>query len=135
MLSPEIKTFLNNLKCPICKAQIDFIDVKSASYACNLGCAHNNDHYMLKLEDFFDLPIVTHEILHIYDQKSKYKIIKLYSGPQIETVIKVYNIDPEGREVFSFKEKKLEFKFDAFDFSKFNREKALNRIKNLFLFT
>lgn len=135
MLSPEIKKFLNNTKCPICKSQIDMIESKSVSYLCNFGCASNSDHYMLKLEDFFDLPKLTHEVLHIYDLKHKYKIIKLYFGPKIETVVKVYETDPEGREQFSFKEKKVEVDFDAFNFSNFNREKALNRIRNLFLFT
>jgi hypothetical protein len=48
--------------------------------------------------------------------------------------IKVSETDLEGRVIFSFKEKIFKSDIDAFDFSNFNIEKAINRIKTLFLF-
>lgn len=134
MITNATKIILNNLRCPLCKSQIDMISVTSINYLCNFGCAYDSDHFMVKIENFDGFSKITYQIVNIYDHKNKYKIIKQNFGSIIETIIKVYTTDAEGREQFSFKEKRIELKFDAFNFENFNKEKALGRIKNLFLF-
>jgi hypothetical protein len=139
-MTPEIKKILNSLSCPICGAQIDIIK----NY---YGCVANHDHYYLYISTSYDWTTNTNsvapnqiykEVVSIYADKYKYVIEKMYSyvnnNIDVVTYILVYEIDQEGRMIFSFKDKTLKLDFGAFDFKNFNVEKALSRIKTLFVF-
>jgi hypothetical protein len=124
------KNILNSLQCPICKAPIDMV-CHGALRGYNYCCASNQDHYAIGL----DFGEIKKEIVNIYDSNHKYSIIKLYNDSgQIETIINIFETDLENRVIFSFKEKKIAFDNDIFDFKNFKANKALNRIKTIFVF-
>lgn len=122
------KQLLNSLRCPICKAQIDMaIMIRGYNYCC----ANDVDHYTLNL----DFGEIKKERVNIYDKKHKYSIIKIYDNSgKIETIINIFETDLENRVIFSFKEKKISFDNDIFDFKNFKVDRALNRIKTIFVF-
>ena len=119
------KTLLNSLRCPICKSQIDYDKI--------YGCASNIDHYVISFIDDFDIPKIQKEIINIYDDKHRYKIIKEHSTP-VKITINICDVDAERRVIFSFKELKIVTEIDAFNFDKFVIKKAINRIKTLIVF-
>jgi hypothetical protein len=132
-MDPVAKKILNNLSCPLCKAPIDLLANRNIGY--NYGCAANDDHYVLHLITW-DVPIrIDQECVNFYDSTHMYKIVKQHSidGTTV-TFISVYDTDLEGRVIFSFKEKKILMNQNAFDFTNFDENKALNRIKTIFLF-
>ena len=128
-MNPVVKKLLNNLKCPVCKSQIDI-----TSQYNNYGCAIGIDHYRLKLE--VDDPVVRiiSETVKVYHGQHKYIIIKQYQNGDIQTKISVSKIDLEGRDIFSFKDKELIINKDYFDFTNFKLDKVINRIKTIFVF-
>lgn len=130
-MNPEIKKILNALKCPLCKAPIDLIEYSSARKGYNFGCAINVDHYAISL--IYDPVMVAAECIHIHDAHHMYEIIKHPYG-KVRTTIKIFNTDAESRVIFSFKEKQLDMDIDAFNFDKLDLERAINRIKTIFLF-
>jgi hypothetical protein len=130
-MDPEAKKLLNSLKCPLCKAPIDLIEYSSARKGYNFACAINIDHYLIDL--IYDPLMVNVETVNVYDHKHKYEISKFYKDG-IKTSIKVYETDLESRVIYSFKEKKIVIDIDAFNFAAFNAERAINRIKVIFVF-
>lgn len=133
-MDPLLKKLLNSLRCPICQCQIDMIDRKSG-----YGCVNSLDHYVISvMKNDLGLPQLFTEIVNIYDGKHKYRLTKKYDsapGASIKTEIMVFKVDPEGRVNFSFKNSSLTLDKELFDFSKFNVEKAINRIKTVFIFS
>ena len=123
---------LNSLKCPICKAPIDICSKRTMIY--NYGCAINADHYSIYLVNWEPIVRIETETVNIYDKNHKYSISKLYNFGDISTVISVYETDLENRVIFSFKEKRLVLDNSLFDFNNFDKDKALNRIKTIFVF-
>lgn len=86
----------------------------------------------------FGIPQVFSEIVNIYDDKHKYRLTKKYdSAPatSVKTEIMVFKVDPEGRVNFSFKNNSFTLDKELFDFSKFNVDRAINRIKTVFTFS
>jgi hypothetical protein len=127
-VDPVTKKLLNGLNCPICKAPIDICTIKFKGY--NYGCAVNNDHYTILV----DMCFLVVETVRVYDAKHQYIISNHYTGTKIKTTISVNETDPEGRVIFSFKEKVLALDKAYFDFRNFNAAKAVNRIKTIFVF-
>jgi hypothetical protein len=134
-LSQDAKKLLNNIKCPICKGPIDMISYFwRPNKDFNFGCANDYKHYSLALRHD-ELPIlITAERVHVYDGNKKYQLNKKYSDNTVSTEIVIYRIDPEGREIFTFEQKRLLLEKDLFDFAHFNNEKAVQRIKTILLF-
>ena len=128
----DVKKLLNSLKCPICHAQIDTISGKGYGY--NYCCAANSDHYVLCIDLGSLVTRITREKVHVYDKNHKYSIIKAYHDGTIRTSISVYETDLEGRVIFSFKDKVLMMDKDLFDFANFKPDKAVHRIKTIFVF-
>lgn len=138
-LIPEAKQLLNSLKCPICKSPIDLysgVPLYNRS-GHNFACAEDNQHYSLLLKYDISPILIMQERTHVYDHNKKYQLNKTYDyegGGSITTEIVIYRIDPEGREMFSFEKKRLSFDKDLFDFSNFNKEKAIQRIETILVF-
>ena len=129
-MGSNFRDLLNKLKCPICKAPIDLVYVRGYNY----GCAVNYDHYIIFMVSG-PLSWIEKEKVNLYDKKHQYSIIKNYTYLGFSSLeIKVNETDLEGRVIFSFEEKVFKSDIDAFDFSNFNSEKAINRIKTLFAF-
>jgi len=133
-MEPLLKKLLNSLKCPICQCQIDMIDRRSG-----YGCVSDLDHYTISvMRNDLDLYQVFSETVNVYDNKHKYRLTKKYdSAPatSVKTEIMVFKVDPEGRVNFSFKNSSLVVDKELFDFSKFNVDKAINRIRTVFTFS
>lgn len=128
-MDSELKKFLNSLKCPICGAQIDIKD------HYGYGCSSNQDHYGIYIHPTDNPPRIIYEYVHIYDNKYKYSITKDYElNGNVKTTIICFDIDQEKRVIYSFKDKKLTFDMDLFNFRNFNEKAALNRIKTIFVF-
>lgn len=127
-----VKKILNSLKCPICSAPIDVI---SGNINGNFGCAMNQDHYTLLLNSW-ELPVkIQKEIVNIYDKTHKYAITKVHNtNNTTSTYIDVFDTDLENRVIFNFKAKKFVMDRDLFDFTNFDKDRALKRIKTLFTF-
>jgi hypothetical protein len=129
-MGSNFRDLLNKLKCPICKAPIDLVYVRNYNY----GCAIDHDHYIISMIGG-PLSWIEKEKVNLYDKKHQYSIIKNYTYLGFSSLeIKVNETDLEGRVIFSFEEKVFKSDIDAFDFSNFNSEKAINRIKTLFAF-
>jgi len=125
----ETKKLLNSLKCPICSAQIDSITNKRYGYL--YSCVANKDHYVLSIDDNTS---ICREKVHIYDNNHKYAIVKSFTKGVPQTEISVYETDLEHRVIFSFKKKQIFMDKELFDFTNFNVDKALKRIKTVFVF-
>jgi len=125
-MTPEIKKILNGLKCPICKSPIDI----TYDFGYNYGCALNNDHYRLTIQTY----VITKEIVNLYEKKRKYSIVKLHFDKNTRTEIEIYETDLENRVIFSFENKTYISYRDLFDFTAFDADKAISRIKTFLLF-
>ena len=131
-MDPVAKKLLNSLSCPICKSPIDMAAYHVRGY--NYGCATDIDHYAIHLILWEPIIKIDRERVNIYDNKRKYSIIRAYFNSRIITELEIYETDLENRVIFNFKEKKLVMDKDLFDFSNFNKDKAINRIRTIFVF-
>lgn len=139
-MDPVLKKLLNNLSCPICKGPIDIISSTVSGYRnYNYGCAASLDHYVILIVSNFNnlgLPKLTIETVNVYDKNRKYQLTKRFDriSSSFNTEILILKTDLEGRVEFSFKNTSLILDKELFDFSKFNADKAVNRIKTIFTF-
>lgn len=138
LLDPVAKAFLNSLRCPICGNQIDMYEPPKQTGAShyNYACATDSDHYVNEIDFKSISGFIRYEIVRIYDGSHLYEIDQ-YAGGM--TVLRVADIDPEHR-LLPNKEGKLyqiacQFDKKLFDFQNTNREKILNRVKTLLVFT
>jgi len=131
-MDPVAKKLLNSLRCPICQSPIDTASGYFINY--NYGCASNIDHYAIHLILWDPIIKIDRERVNFYDENRKYSIIKSYIDSDVVTEMEVYETDLEHRTIFSFKEKKLVMNMDLFDFTNFNKDKAINRIRTIFVF-
>lgn len=106
------KDYLNTLRCPVCKSQIDGV-------ATPFYCVADRKHYMAYING--DLPYAPYrEIVNLYDGDRRFEIDQ-YG----RTLITVWDAFP--KEPFNFD-------FLVFDFSKTNREKMLHKLKTILVF-
>lgn len=138
-MDPVIKQFLNSLRCPVCKGQIDLIDSKNLKQqfkVYNYGCAQNYDHYVINYFNAHGYRLEK-EMLHIHDASHRYEVRKSYTVPGsklIEVILSVFKTDAEGRVKDDVHLKSLSFKTDVIPFNGQGSEKMLNRIKTILLF-
>ena len=135
-MNPAARQILNKLKCPICKSPIDLMSYTAQPNrkGYNFGCAQEPDHYAIWFVHWDRKNSLEKESVHVYDEKHKYNIVKDHLPTLIQTQIYVHDIDPERRIIPSHKETKLIIEQDVFDFNEFDSEKAINRIKMIFIF-
>ncbi len=130
-MNKPLKQLLNSLKCPVCKSQIDtLLTANNPIYrGFQYSCVANYKHYAIKVCENY-LVYIAEEIVHLYDQRHEYCILKT----KFNTEIAISDLDREGRVLFSFDIKKFRTELDLFDFQNFNYEKAINRIKTVLVF-
>ena len=128
------KKILNDLRCPVCRSPIDITGYPVFSTTYNYGCADNYDHYLLSVITSVGCSKIEKEQVHVIDSKHKYQIFKTYHPKGNKTEITAYQIDSEGRVIFSFKNNKLCLEQEIFNFTKFDVNKAIHRIKTMFVF-
>lgn len=136
-MNRKTKNFLNSLRCPICQSQID-MHRTYASYGCVLN--HNHYSFLLKVDNrlsrTYDVadPVMGCENVNVYDMNELklYDIVQNYIFNTTEVFI--HNIDKECRVIDDYKDKYIKFDVFLFDFQKFDRDKAINRIKTLVYF-
>lgn len=140
-MSTELKKLLNTLRCPICKCQIDIINVKKLKH--NFACAQNYLHYSLYISQI-DLyssiitsPRIEQERATVDDRLFQFEItqnfIDLLSISGTETIIIIKKIDAEGRVLeLPFKT----FKYDKilFNFKNLDKSKIINRVNTVLTF-
>lgn len=130
-MNPELKKLLNSLNCPICKAPVDIMS-NSNKTGYDYCCAANSNHYMILVKK--DPIFLERERVFLYDKTNCYSIINFHSETRSVTTIQIFKIDLEGRIIFEFKEKSILLDTCAFDFRNFNLNKAIHRIKTVFVF-
>lgn len=134
-----IRKFYDSIKCPICGAPIDSWG-RQVGY--NYCCSRDFDHYRLDIqaEEYIGgtltkLPKLFSEEVSVRDKHHVYVILKDHSDRvPYKTAVTVYEIDGEKRIIEGSKIRSLHFIDDIFDFNKFNTEKAIQRIKTIFVF-
>jgi hypothetical protein len=136
LFDPVEKAFLNSLRCPICGSQIDmFKPTQTGGTHFNYGCATDYDHYVNEIDFRSTNGFIRYEIIRIYEGSHLYEIDQ-YVG---KTVLRLADIDPERRIIPNEEGKSYQIacQFDKklFDFQNTNREKILNRVKTLLVFT
>lgn len=111
------KDYLNTLRCPVCKGQID--GVGNPFY-----CATDREHYKIYLNGI-NSPY--HEVVVVYDAPCRYEIIQ---QPNHTNIFFNRNMDASlgGQSLLTA------FDFKIFDFSKTNREKILHKLKTILVF-
>lgn len=134
-MDPLVKKILNSLKCPICDAPIDMTDYKKMY---NYGCVRDINHYLICIKDdnLISVPFLSVESVNIYDNCRKYQLTQIYDqfSTNVKTEILVLEVDLEKRVQFNFKNNQLILDKKLFDFTNFNIDKAINRIKTVYTF-
>jgi hypothetical protein len=130
------KVFLNSLKCPLCKGQVDMFDsnVHRPSGKYNYACATDYNHYTILINDLYYGTIkLSEEIVKIYHDKYLYTIIQFRQIKE-KTSILIYNTDAENRIIEKQIPKIFNYSKLLFDFQKTNKENILNRVKTILVF-
>jgi hypothetical protein len=128
-MDKQLKTLLNNLKCPVCKAQID-IAGRSISSQYNYSCSGHPQEYVLFIDSQLSLPIRYDRVI-IYDEHNKYIVVQVY-GAQY-TVLDVWKVDAEGN-LTDYNNKTVKLNYILFDYQKMDREKIVRRLKTVMVF-
>lgn len=124
-MDKAIKQLLNSLKCPICSSQIDILQ----NYYTTFVCISNSDHYTITLHK--NLALIETETLNFFDPHDYNRIYQIYKfykdNGQLNfcTIIK-YQMGE--------KNKGIKLAYDPINFKYFSIEKAINRIKNIFIY-
>lgn len=134
-----IKKTLNLLKCPVCKSQIDLLGWKDKSDGrkYNFCCASNWEHYRLLFVHWEVMPYIDYETVVVYNDHHMYHVTQYFDNGNNKTEIFIYEVDAENRIIDSKDKKTLKLSYDKklFDFSQTNKEKIINRIKTILVFS
>jgi hypothetical protein len=126
--------FLNTLKCPICKGQVDIYTNRSTIY--NYSCVYNYLHYRLCIAELNNFLIIERAKTTIYDNFKKIDVENIYNmlGVFLYTEIFIYPTDAEQRVIQNGKDFHINLTNQLFDFSKDSKDKILNRVKMFLTF-
>jgi hypothetical protein len=124
-MDPLLKFLINNMKCPLCKGQIE--GTKHTFY-----CVTDASHYTITIPGDDPPWVITSEKVILNDRLRQYEIIQ----EQNSTYIFIWTIDAEGRTIDKDSKKDPPFVYPQrlFNFSQTDREKILNRVKTLLVF-
>ena len=128
------KAYLNTLKCPVCKSRLDLYEVKDTSRKYNFCCSSNWEHYRIFFIHWEVALRVEYETVVLYEGRHQYHLTQ-YDDNRTELFI--YDVDAENR-VLSLKDKKpfvARYPKKLFDFQTTNKEKLVNRIKTILVFS
>ena len=131
-MDQALKCLLNNLKCPICKLQIDTGGPLGYDYVCS----NNSSHYV-----FFVNPntyTIAAERVSFFDNGSRFTISQNHywhlPAPIHISEIEIRKVNEENQLDERVKPKIFVYDKRLFDFSQTNYEKILNRIKTILVF-
>lgn len=133
-MDPVAKAVLNSLKCPLCGGQVDLLDWRQAGTKLkyNFCCANNYEHYRLFFIHWDGTPRIEYETVVFYEGKYQYRINQFLAGT---TEILLSRVDAENRVIDPQKYSMFEFEKHLFKFSQTNREKVVNRVKTIVVFS
>lgn len=135
-MDPIAKAILNSLKCPICQSRIDLLDWKDRSDGkkYNFCCSSNWEHYRCFFVHWEPVFRIEYETVIVYEGKHQYRITQ-YDTQRTE--IFIHNVDAENNIIDSRGKGpgKFEYPKHLFDFAKTNREKLVNRVKTILVFS
>jgi len=126
-MDPVLKALLNSMKCPVCGGQIDGVT--------KFHCAFSKQHYSVVIDND-NFPIrITHEYVRVNDGHKQYYIIQ--SENRTEINILQLNGDYEVIPPDKTQPAPKPFVYDKrlFVFSKTNREKLINKVKTILVFS
>jgi hypothetical protein len=123
-MDPLLKVILNTLKCPVCGGQIDGLD--------RFYCATNAEHYHVWFEsDQIPYTIVAEKVI-VYNGSHQYEIMQNTNS----TTIYIWKVDAENRRIVGANPSKpLSFDKKLFNFSQINRERLMNKMKTILVFS
>jgi hypothetical protein len=126
-LDPVLKVFLNSIKCPVCGGQIEGVE--------RFFCAFSKQHYNLHINSEVTPLEITYENVKINDGRKQYMVVQ--EPNKTEIYVFQLNGDYEVIQTDKSKPYPLAGTFDKklFDLTKTNREKLLNRIKTILVFS
>lgn len=136
---PIIKKFLNAIKCPVCKSQIDIFDGRRVfpGRRFNFACVTNYEHYAIYINTT-DAPYfeIEEEYVSVKDIKHKYEIIQYHSLllKTHQTNILIFDINGDGNVIEGNPIKDFSYNKTLFDLQKTSAKKLLNRIKTILVF-
>lgn len=138
-MDPAVKRFLNSLRCPLCKGQLDLLDwseTRKKDTQYNFYCVYEPEHYAVWCLHWVIPPQIESERVILYEGEYQFVVSQQhhYQGPQTCTTIKMSQVDPENRVIEGLAPKFFTYDKHLFDFTKTNKEKILNRIKTILVF-
>jgi hypothetical protein len=133
-LDPLVKAILNSLRCPVCNGQVDLVDwkVKQPEKKYNFCCVNNWEHYRLFFVHWEPVLRIEYETVIVYEGRHRY-IVNQYENNSAEILIS--EVDAENRVIDTKSPKKFSYGQKIFDFSKTNREKIVNRVRTILVFS
>ncbi len=147
-MDPVVKAFLNSLKCPVCKSQIDLFQAKKKD-GNNFACVQDYTHYAIFLVHWEQPLRIESEDVRVYKGKYLYDIKQHHYlpgnnhfglGPGFgplrcdKTTIIVREIDKEFRIIEKLEAKSFEYDKVLFDFQNTSEQKIINRVKTILVF-
>lgn len=118
-----IKSIINALECPICKSQIDGIELHK------LYCASDPKHYQLSM--YANPTIIESDKIQFSDNDfvTFYKIIRKYNEEGKLSSCIIYMEKPGVAH-----KKTITIDFDPLNINPFSIDKVIKRVKNIFIF-
>lgn len=131
-MNPIAKQILNNLKCPLCSAQLDLrgYNLAGQKKQFNFFCVADYRHYGIFFNHWDNPPTIIEEAAGIYDNNKYYWVYQSENYTQIS----VRDTDAEGRIIDNVPVLDFSSKKKLFDFHTANKDKILNRIKTILVF-
>lgn len=129
-----IKSFLNKMRCPLCKSQLDIIE-KYKFY--NFACATDSIHYAICLDGNYVPTILLREKVTLNYEHLQYILNQDYfNDGNVNSSIMTKKIDAEGRVLDISENIKTEiytFKYKIIDCQNTNQKKIISRLKTVLL--
>lgn len=128
------KAFLNTLKCPICKSRLDLYEAIDTSRKYNFCCSSNWEHYRIFFIHWEAVLRVEYETIVVYEGRHQYHLTQ-YDDNRTELFI--YDVDAENRILDSKDKKPFVSRYNKklFDFTNTTKDKIVNRIKTILVFS
>lgn len=138
-MDPLVKQYLNSIKCPICRHQIDIFEKNKQGN--NYACVRDPSHYAFRYVTSDKPYRLEYEDVCVYNGKYIYSIRQHYyinystgSEKIEETIIYIQEVDKEFRIIEKGISKLFNYKKLLFDFQKTDEIKIINRIKTILTF-
>lgn len=124
-MDPLLKAILNYLKCPVCGGQIEGVS--------RFYCAASRDHYNVRFGSDTAPYIIASEKVILSDGTRQYEIIQNANS----TTIYVWKVNGDNIRIVDKVNPPAPIVFDKklFDFSQINKERLINKMKTIVVFS